>query len=175
MATAKSTFSELPAWAKGTIAVIGVLTLVGGALLIRRGIKKLAEGKDERKEERDLNQNAQNELNQLQQQGVSTTLSDLDAQTLSNTIVALLDGMESTGSERLVVEGILEKVNNQADWVKLQQVFGRKVIDNAGWGTGDTTYDLKGLLSDQLDSIDWTFTRYITVLKKGLSAKGITF
>jgi hypothetical protein len=175
MATVKSSFSELPAWAKGTIAVIGVLTLVGSALLIRRGIKKLAEGKDERQEERDLNQNAQDALNQLQQQGVAPTLSDLDAQTLSTSIAALLDGGEMTGSEKLVVESILEKVNNQADWVKLQQVFGRKTIDNWGWGTGDTTYDLKGLLNDQLDSVDWTFTRYITVLKTRLSAKGITF
>jgi hypothetical protein len=122
-----------------------------------------------------LNQNAQNELGQLQQQGVAPTLSDLDAQTLSSTIVSLLKGLETTGSERLVVEGILEKVNNQADWVKLQQVFGRREIDNAFWGTGSTTYDLKGLLTDQLDSLDWAFNRYITVLKKGLSAKGISF
>ena len=171
----KSTFSELPAWAKGTIAVIGVLTLVGGALLIRRGIKKLGENKDERKEERDLNQNAQNELGQLQQQGVTPKLSDFDAQTLCNSIVSLLGGLESTGSERLVVEGILEKVNNQADWVKLQQVFGRRPIDNAFYGTGDTIYDLKSLLTEQLDAIDWSFNRYITVLKNGLSAKGITF
>lgn len=175
MANVKSTFSELPAWAKGTIAVIGVLTLVGGALLIRRGIKKLAENKDERKEERDLTQNSQQELSQLQQQGVSPTLSDLDAQTLANTIQTLLDGCELSGSEDQAVKAILSKVNNQADWVKLQQVFGRRKMDNCGIWTGDTDYDLKSLLTDQLDAFDWTFSTYITVLKKGLSAKGISF
>ncbi len=175
MANVKSTFSELPTWAKGTIAVIGLLTLVGGALLIRKGIKKLAETKEEREQERDLNQNTESALSQLEQQGVTPSLSDLDAQTLSNTIFTLLDGCELSGSEDQAVKAILGKINNQADWVKLQQVFGRRKIDNCGWGTGDTDYDLKTLLTDQLDAFDWTFSTYITVLKKGLAAKGITF
>lgn len=173
MANARSTFSELPTWSKGVIAVIGVIALVGGVFFIRKGIMKLSETKEEREQEREIEQNAQNELGELEQQGVAPKLSDLDAQTLSNTIVSLLNGMETTGSERLVVESILEKVTNQADWVKLQQVFGRRTIDNAFWGTGDTTYDLKGLLTDQLDSLDWAFNRYITVLKRGLESKGI--
>ena len=177
MANVKSTFSELPTWAKGTIAVIGVLTLVGGALLIRRGIKKLAENKDERQQERDLNQNTQNELGQLEQQGVQPTLSDLNAQTLCNTIQVLLDGCETPflGEEYQVVQAILDKVKNQADWVKLQQAFGRRKIDNCGYWTGDTDYDLKTLLNDQLDTTALNFKLYITNLKEELLKKGITF
>lgn len=177
MAISKSTFSELPTWAKGTIAVIGVLTLVGGALLIRKGIKKLAETKEEREEERDLNQNTQDALNQLQQQGVAPTLSDLDAQTLANTIQTLLDGCEELfgGEEYNTVKAILEKVNNQADWVKLQQAFGRRTLDNCGPLTGETNYDLKTLLNDQLDQTALNFKTYITNLKEELSKKGITF
>jgi hypothetical protein len=173
MANAKSTFSELPAWAKGTIAVIGVVTLVGIGWLIRKGIKNLSENAEERQEDKNLEQNTQQALNQLQGQGVSPTLSDLDAQTLATTIQTLLNDCELTGSENLVVTSILEKVNNQADWVKLQQVFGRRTIGNCGWG--ETNYDLKGLLTDQLDKIDWNWDLFITKLKKGLTSKGITF
>lgn len=171
---AQSTFSQLPTWAKGTIAVVGVLGLVVIGLWIRKGIKNLSENRDERKDERDLVSNAQQELNQLQQQGVSTTLSDLDAQTLCNTIVTLLNDCEMSGSEAQVVDGILAKVNNQADWVKLQQVFGRRNIEDCmSWTT--TNYDLKSLLTDQLDKFDWSFTLYSNILKKGLEKKGITF
>jgi hypothetical protein len=173
MASAKSTFSELPTWAKGTIAVIGVLSLVGIGLWIRKGIKNRSENAEERQEDKNLEQNTQQALNQLQGQGISPTLSDLDAQTLSTTIQTLLDDCELSGSENLVVKSILEKVNNQADWVKLQQVFGRRTIGNCGWG--ETNYDLKGLLTDQLDKIDWNWDLFITKLKKGLTSKGITF
>jgi hypothetical protein len=172
---AQSTFSQLPMWAKGTIAVVGVLSLVGIAIWIRKGIKNLSENMGERQEEKDIISNAQQQLNQLQQQGVQTTLSDLDTQTLANTIQTLLEGCELSGSEKIVVDSILQKVNNQADWVKLQQVFGRRKIDNCGYWTGDTDYDLKGLLTDQLDNLDWSFNFYSTVLKKGLEKKGITF
>lgn len=171
----RSTFSELPSWAKGTIAVLGVASLIGIGLMIRKGIKNLAETRDERKEDKDLEQNTNQELNNLQQQGIAATLSDLDAQTLSTTIQTLLDGCELSGSERQVVDSVLAKVNNQADWVKLQQAFGRRTLDNCGPWTGETNYDLKGLLTDQLDALDWNWDLFITKLKKGLTAKGITF
>ena len=173
----RSTFSELPSWAKGTIAVLGVASLIGIGLLIRRGIKNLAETKDERKEDKTLEQNTNQELNNLQQQGIAPTLSDLDAQTLANTIQTLLDGCEELffGEEYSTVKAILEKVNNQADWVKLQQAFGRRTIDNCGVLTGETNYDLKTLLNDQLDQTALNFKTYITNLKEELSKKGITF
>lgn len=171
----QSTFSQLPIWAKGTIAVVGVLGLVAIGIWIRKGIKNLAENRGERQEERDIVANAQEQLNQLQQQGVQTTLTDLDAQTLANTIQTLLDGCERSGSESIAVDSILAKVNNQADWIKLQQVFGRRKIDNCGPWTGETDYDLKSLLTDQLDQLDWSFNFYSTVLKKGLEKKGIIF
>jgi hypothetical protein len=164
-------FDTLPGWAKGTIAVIGVATLVYAGWLIKKGIDKLKENWDERQEDKAQKE----ELEQLQEQGIQPTLSDSKAYTLSNTIQSLLDGCELTGSEEEVVNQILSSVQNQADWVKLQQKFGTRTLDNCGWGTGDTSYDLRSLLSDQLDSVDWAFNLFLTKLKNGLQAKGITF
>jgi hypothetical protein len=164
-------FNSLPNWAKGTIAVIGVATIVYAGWLVKKGIDKLIAGRDERKED----EAQKDELEKLEDAGIKPTLSDSMAYGLSNTIKTLLDGCESSGSELEVMEQILASVNNQADWVKLQKVFGKKSIDNCGWGTGDTEYDLRSLLTDQLDGFDWSFTMYIDVLKEGLQAKGITF
>ena len=164
-------FDTLPDWAKGTIAVIGVATLVYAGWLVKKGIDKLIAGRDERKED----EAQKDELENLQQQGIQHTISDATALGLSNTIQSLLDGCELTGSEEEVVNQILATVKNQADWVKLQQKFGTRTIDNCGLGTGDTSYDLRSLLTDQLDSVDWSFTIFLTKLKNGLQAKGITF
>lgn len=171
----KSTFSQLPPWAKGVVAVIGVAALVGVGFMVRKQIKKFTEGKGEREEERELIKDSESELQNLLQQGTKPTISDLQARTLVNTIFTLLDGCELSGSEKLVVDSILKTIQNQADWVLLQQQFGRKKIDNCGIWTGDTNYDLKTLLTDQLDAVNWNFKTYITVLKEGLTKKGIIF
>jgi hypothetical protein len=164
-------FNTLPDWAKGTIAVIGVATLVYAGWLVKKGIDKLKENRDEREGDKAQKE----ELENLQEQGIQPTISDATALGLANTIQSLLDGCELTGSEEEVVNQILASVKNQADWVKLQQKFGSRTIDNCGWGTGDTAYDLRSLLSDQLDSVDWAFNLYLTKLKNGLQTKGITF
>jgi hypothetical protein len=164
-------FNTLPDWAKGTIAVIGVASLVYAGWLIKKGIDKFKENRDERQEDKAQ----KDELENLEEQGIQPTISDATAFGLCNTIQSLLDGCELSGSEEEVVNQILASVKNQADWVKLQQKFGTRTIDNCGWGTGDTSYDLRSLLTDQLDSVDWAFNLYLTKLKNGLQAKGITF
>jgi len=162
-------FSELPSWAKGVIAVVALGGIVGIGFAIRRAIKNAKEGREEKEQGKELG----NDLDNLLNQGVAPTLSNSDAISLTNFIVTALSGWELSGTEAEVVTQILSKVQNQADWLKLQQTFGQKDIPNGTFGS--TTYDLKSLLLDQLDSFDWSFTKYSTNLQQGLTAKGINW
>jgi predicted GTPase len=167
----KNQFNEMPNWAKGTLAIIGAVVVVYAGWLVKKGVDKIIENRDERKEDKAQEE----ELENLQQQGIQPTISNATALGLSNTIQTLLDGCELSGSEVEVVNQILATVQNQADWIKLQQTFGTRTIDNCGLGTGETSYDLRSLLTEQIDGFDWSFTLYLTNLKNGLQAKGITF
>ena len=163
--------SKLPDWALGTLAVAGVGVFILTGYFIKKAIDRLIESRDER----ELERAEKDELQNLAQQGVTPTLSDANALSLSNVIESSLSGCELTGTEKEVVDQIVSLLNNQADWIKLQQKFGTRMIDNCGYGTGDTSYTLKALLTEQLDSTDWSFTTYLSILKTKLQAKSITF
>ena len=165
------TFKELPTWAKGVIAVVGVVAVGGVGFAIYKAFKKFGE----RKDEREVESATQTVLNQLQNQGVTPTLNDADAVTLARYIETALTDCETVATEDGVINRVVNAVNNQADWVKLVQTFGvRKISDCMSWT--DTEYDLKSLLLDQLDSFTMfgLGKRYSEVLVEKLQAKGIT-
>ena len=168
-------FNELPTWAKGVVAVVGLAAVLGAGYGIWRTIKKAVEKGKEGKDDKEFKQETSQELQALEKQGVSPTLSDSAAISLANMVETDLSGCELSGTEERLAKEIISKINNQADWLKLQSTFGIRTIDNCGIGTGETKQDLKGLLSSDLDGFDWSFTLYSTVLKKGLEAKGITW
>ncbi len=175
MANAKGFYSELPTWAKGTVAVIALGSLVLLGIAIRNAIKTAKEGSGDRKDDKEVERATNDALNTLQNQGINPTLNDADAISLARTIETGLAGCELSGTELSIIDQIKSKVNNQADWFKLQQVFGVRSIDNCGWGTGETNYDLKTLLLEQLDGFTWTGTKYSTILVEELMKKGVTF
>ena len=168
-------WSSLPMWARGVIAVVGVVAVGGIAFGIYRSVKKGVDRIREGRDDREIKDETSQELNQLQNQGIKPTLSDSSAISLANSIESSLAGCELSGTEEQIVKAILSQVNNQADWLKLQNVYGSRTLDNCGWGTGETKQDLKGILTSDLDAFDWTFTLYITKLKEGLMAKGINW
>jgi len=178
----KEFWSGLPTWAKGVVGVVSVLAIGGIGFAIYKGVKNAIERGREGREDKDLKQETSQELNQLAQQGIQPTMSDSAALSLSAFVQEALGGFELSGTEKQVVNEILAKVNNQADWLKLQNVFGVRPIDNDGWGTGDTNKDLKGVLQSDLDGWDSQNPfntdpnkKYINILKNGLQAKGITW
>jgi len=175
MASSKGFYSDLPTWAKGVIAVgvLGSLVLLG--IAIRNAIQTAKENKGERKDDKEVEKATNDALNALKNQNITPSINDADAISLARTIETGLAGCESSGTELSIIDQIKSKMNNQADWLKLQQVFGVRTIDNCGWGTGDTDYDLKTLLLDQLDGFTWTGTKYADVLVEELKKKGITF
>jgi hypothetical protein len=178
----KEFWSGLPTWAKGVVGVVSVVAIGGLGFAIYKGVKNAIERGREGREDKDFKQETNQELNQLAQQGIQPTMSDSAALSLSAFVQEALGGFELSGTEKQVVNEILAKVNNQADWLKLQNVFGVRPIDNDGWGTGDTNKDLKGVLQSDLDGWDSQNPfnldpnkKYINILKNGLQAKGITW
>lgn len=178
----KGYWSGLPTWAKGVVAVVGVVAVGGIGFAIYRGVKKAIETAKEGKGDREIKSETKQELQQLENQGIQPTLSDSQAISLANFIFNKLDGAELSGSEKAVVEAILSQVQNQADWLKLQNTFGVRTIDVELWGTGDRQQDLKDLLGSDLDGWDSQNPfvtdpnkKYINILKNGLQAKGINW
>jgi len=175
MANAKGFYSELPTWAKGTIAIVAAGSLVLIGIAIRNAIQNAKENKGDRQADKENDQVTQDALNALQNQGITAGLTDNDAVTLSRTIENAFSGAETVATEESVMNQIKAKVKNQADWVKLQQVFGVRTIPNILYGS--TTYDLRSLLLDQLDSHTYfgLGTRYSEVLIEDLKNQGVTF
>lgn len=180
----KEFWSGLPTWAKGVVGVVSVVAIGGLGFAIYRGIKKAIQKAQEGKGDKEFKSETKEELQQLKEQGIQPTMSDSTALSLSSFVQERLGDFELSGTEKQVVNEILAKVNNQADWLKLQNTFGVRPIDNDGpsWATGSTNKDLKGVLQSDLDgwdSINPFSTdpnkKYINILKNGLQAKGITW
>jgi len=175
MASSKGFYSDLPTWAKGVIAVgvLGSLVLIG--IAIRNAIKKGQENKGDRQANQENDKVTQDALNALQKQGISPSLTDNDATALSRYIEVGLSGAETVATEDGIMNQIKDKVKNQADWVKLQQNFGVRTIPDIFWGS--TTYDLRSLLLDQLDSHSYLGlgARYSDILVEDLKKQGVTF
>jgi len=117
-------FNELPTWAKGVVAVVGLAAIVGAGYGIWRAIKKTIEASKEGKDDKEFKQETSQELQQLQQQGITATLSDSAALSLAQDVEVSLGGCELSGTEERVYKAVLQAVNNQADWLKSEVLGG---------------------------------------------------
>jgi hypothetical protein len=147
----------LPMWAKGVIAVAAV-GLVGFITYeVYKAIKNAVDKKDNKQTVND----ASNELTDLLKSGMklSNPLSTYDS--TANSIQVALNGCETSNTEYSVVRNILKVVNNRADWLQLIKSFGVRDVENCGYFTGKTKYDLPTLLKDQLDSHALLFSEKI--------------
>lgn len=180
--------SQVPGKEKGIIIIISLLLLGGAGYFIYRDIKKKREEKEEKKDEQQTQDDAKKELEKLKKQGNNPTQSDSTFDSLANFIEQSLSGCETNQTELEVVKQIGDIVNNQADWLKLITAFGVRKIDDCGYFTGDTNYDLPTLLKDQLDTsiilIDTTigekkykgyYSNTLDILKEVMKSKNINF
>lgn len=177
--------TRLPKWANGLI-VVGSFIIVGTvAYYLYKRIKK----KEDEKTSKDTVNEVEKEIKTIQQQGGVNATPSFTASTYqaaANTVAIMLDGCELPSTELKVIETIAKVIIKPIDWLTLVKVFGVRKIDNCGFGTGDTTYDLPTLLKDQLDSFSiyamdingykksGTVSNTIKILQDYLSAKGIT-
>ena len=144
-------FQGLPAWAKGiiAIAVVGGVAVIGYTLY--KKLKSIGDkGKDDTA--RETQKLAGKDYNDLLKQGQKLSFRPSDYSAACETIVKLLDGCETLGSETSAIGEVIKVVKKPIDWYYLIQTFAQKDIDNCGIGTGDTRYSLVGLLADQLDT-----------------------
>ena len=150
----KEMFGGLPKWAQGVIAV----AVVGGVgFLGYKAYKKIQESKS-LKDSDQTAKDANDEYKKLLRSGGSgatLTHPEIVYQTASNSIVNLLNGCELPSSEQEVVKTIKETVKKPIDWYFLVKKFGSQMIDDCGWGTGESPYALPELLKDQLGQGDY--------------------
>ena len=93
-------------WARGVIAVVGVVAVGGIAFGIYRSVKKGVDRIREGRDDREIKDETSQELNQLQNQGIKPTLSDSSAISLANSIESSLAGCELSGTEEQIVKAI---------------------------------------------------------------------
>jgi hypothetical protein len=177
--------TRLPKWANGLI-VVGSLAIVGA---VGYYIYKKMNQKKEEEDSKAVVNATDNELKNEIKNGQKLNYPQSNYNSASNTIAQLLDGCEFYTSELRAIGEVIKVVKNKADWLNLCKTFGVKKIDNCGWMTGDTIYDLPTLLKDQLDTTTlaipffneiegykvpsgWYKTR--DILAKYLASKGIT-
>lgn len=157
---AQQSFTNLPGWAKGAIA-IGVLAGVG--YLVYYIVSKtgdIKEGKTERQEDKAWN----DELEKLQ---TKPTLSKAQILALANKIHAAMDGY---GTDEEAIVKAFRTLKNSADFVSLQAAYGIQKISSGRWNIEpDYTGNLTASLSTELS--DYWITKINAILK----AKGIKY
>ena len=144
---AQSTYSSLPPWAKGTVVVLSIVIVAGIGFGIYREIKKAIEKAREGKESRESKQ----ELELLESQGIKPTISEAEATTKVSQLIESANGCDPFGTGATTIIQVIKSLKNEADWFLLNKQFGTKTWDECGWGAGDVTASLGGLLTAELD------------------------
>jgi len=138
-------WKDLPTWAKGTIAIVGVLAIGGVGFAIFKGVKKAIEKAKEGKEGRE----AKDDLVEAQQEGIQPTISNSEAESKVSALVEAADNCDPTGSGATQIIAVIKTLKNKADYLLLTSKFGTKT-----WGDcfyGQVTGSLTTLLVAELD------------------------
>lgn len=113
----KETYNNLPNWAKGAIAVGGVLIVGIFGYKIYQDIKK----KKDLKNANQAADQADSELRNLSNQGVKPTITASQATTFST---SLQQAMNGCGTDENKIYGVFDKLTNDADVYMLIKQFG---------------------------------------------------
>lgn len=113
----KETYNNLPNWAKGAIAVGGVLIVGIFGYKIYQDIKK----KRDIKNANQAADQADSELRNLSNQGVKPTITPSQATTFST---SLQQAMNGCGTDENKIYGVFDKLTNDADVYMLIKQFG---------------------------------------------------
>lgn len=143
----KSFFKDLPPLIRGIIILVILAVIIFIGWKIYQYFKK----KKDQKGSRDAANASSDEYNKLSKND-SLSFPQATYEGTANTIQKLLDGCELPDSETQVISEIAKVVKKPIDWFYLNKVWGVRTIDNCGYFTDSTDYDLTTLLKDQLDS-----------------------
>jgi len=139
-------WSDLPIWAKGTIAIVSVLALglIGYTIYKKtsRAIEKGREGKEGRE--------SKDKLSELRAKGINPTISEAESQSKISTLVSSANGSDLFGAGATQIISVIKSLKNEADWYFLNSLFKTKTWDDTIYGT--VTGSLTTLLTEELDS-----------------------
>jgi hypothetical protein len=110
-------FNNLPSWAKGAMAVGGVLIVGIFGYKIYQDVKK----KRDLKQAGQASDQADSELKNLSNQGVKPTITASQATTLAQSLVQAMNGC---GTDENKIYGVFEQLKNDADVYLLIKQFG---------------------------------------------------
>ena len=113
----KETYNNLPNWAKGAIAVGGVLIVGIFGYKIYQDVKRKRDLKDASQ----ASDQADTELRNLSNQGIKPTISTSQATTLAQSLVQSMNGC---GTDENKIYGVFEQLKNDADVYMLIKQFG---------------------------------------------------
>src|SRR3954464_3627343 len=110
-------WQDLPPWGKGVVAIV----IVGGAGAIIYTIYHSIKKRQEIKEANKAGLAAQEELKQLQNQGINPTFSKSEFEAMAE---ALVEAMDGCGTDEETVYSVFRKLKNDADIRQLIASFG---------------------------------------------------
>ena len=118
----KETYNNLPNWAKGAIAVGGVLIVGIFGYKIYQDVKRKRDLKDASQ----ASDQADTELRNLSNQGIKPTISTSQATTLAQSLVQSMNGC---GTDENKIYGVFEQLKNDADVYMLIKQFRLRNLD----------------------------------------------
>lgn len=171
-----SYWHDLPPWAKGVSAIVGIGVVVYAGVLIRKGIKKAVDTGKESKAVKD----AQDDLNELKSKGQKQSYQDGQYTAWADKIEVQFSGCDwsvatglpgntLTASGRILMD-IVKQLKNDVDFLKLVSAYGVRTYDQCGtWPfSGNFTGSLFQAVSDEIDSIE------LKKINEQLKANGVT-
>jgi hypothetical protein len=139
-------WKSLPTWAKGTIAIVGVLAIGGVGFAIYKGVKKAIEKAKEGKEGKE----AKDELVEAAKEGIQPTISNAEAESKVSSLVSAANDCDFWGQGATQIIAVMKTLKNKADFLLVSSKFGTKTWSECG--TGNVTGSLTTLLVEELDS-----------------------
>lgn len=156
-------FKNLPPWAKGTMAVVITLGVVGGTYFTVKKIKTSIE--DRRR--RDENKAVEDELTKLNKNpSTKQKLSDITIKSMANVIETSFNGI---GTDYWAVSTQLDRLKNDADFLALKNSFGIRIINSGVYFVPDFKGNLSEAIHNEMSADE------VLDLNKLIASKGIKY
>ena len=156
-------FKNLPPWAKGTIAVVITVGVIGGTYLT---VKKIRTSIEDRKR-KDENKAVADKLTELNKNpATKQKLSDITIKSMANVIETSLNGM---GTDYWAVSTQINRLKNDADFLALKDSFGTRTINSGVYFVPDYKGNLSEVIHDEMEADE------VLDLNKLIAGKGIKY
>ena len=156
-------FKNLPPWAKGTMAVVITVGVIGGTYL---AIKKIRTSIEDRKR-RDENKAVTDKLTELNKNpSTKQKISDISIKSMANIIETSFNGM---GTDYWAVSTQIDRLKNDADFLALKEAFGTRTINSGVYLVPDFKGNLSESIHNEMSADE------ILDLNKLIAGKGIKY